>query len=484
MQQNPQILSSTYKSFRNAQKQNVQGHEFIEIEPITKSSALYEFELSGNEPLGFGIGTGFRVQGVFQSKATGADSEWITATADDIKKVTLQPNWFDHFIKQVDVFYVNNQVNPNDMPPNTDAYINSFLYAHMHKDIKRMLCMEKCHPGNSVTVDHGNFKAKGATDTSTNEWHKYAESVFAKDQIEFLYTPLLKFPFYQDANYIYGEDGGFTQIPINALGRMQIRVFMLEDTSALFNKFTGNTSSYRFVLNKMTLLTRELRMSPTSGRQLQAYKGIHNYRGVTKIGVCESIAARNLTHRALLPNIDMPQGLFIFCLNKNVVNGTAKFQDMSLDGPFLPHNIKSVDVHLNGQHFSVKSPSIGSIGNFQMIRVNYANHIFKPPFGVLFDPEVATFNRVGMAEDYAYPHIYIDLTESGPHTRIQPVPADNNLVTNKLGDLTLILQFNTPDGATADSNYIITAFYTDHNLQLDMKTKRFSPLYNRNKNIN
>ena len=355
----------------------------------------------------------------------------------------------------------------------------------MHEDIKKLLCMEDCHPGNAVSVDHGDFKALGTASTATNAWTRYSAHVLGKDSISFLYTPLNQFPFYQDVNYVYGENGGFNVLPIQAMGKMQIRCFFREDTATIFNiAKPGNKNSYRFVLNKMTLLLKELKLSPQAARAMMSYKGSYLYRGLTKSGLCENPLPGAYTLRTSFNQVDCPEGFVAFCVNKKVVSGVAKFQDLSLDGGFLPHNVKSVDVHFNGQHFYNKLPNFGTLDNFQIQREKFGKMVARGPFGILMDPKKLTFNRQGISKDWAYPCVWVDLTETGPHTRLQTLHTDSmGYHTNKMGDLSILFNFEHPDGA-ADAMYIIVIYYTDFHIILDMKTKRFYPVYNKNKVIN
>jgi len=483
MEQNSQLVFPTYRNFRNAQRQHVHGYEYVEVEPSTKTDQLYEFELSSANPLAFGVATGFRVEGVFQCKGKEATDAWVNVPADDSKIVTLQQNWWDHYVKQVDVFYGNNPVNQDDMPPFINAYINAFMYAHMHKGIKKLLCMEECHPGRSVSVNHGNYKARGSTSTTTDDWTAYSKTVFNKDSVSFLYTPLHVFPFYQDVNYVYGENGGFNVLPLQTMGKLQVRVFFREDSSILFNKVDTNEKTYRFVLNKMTLLLKEVRLAPSVARSMASAKGTYLYRGLTKVAVTENVRGSDFTHRSTFPGIDMPEGIFIFCLDKTVLSGRAKFQDLSLDGTFKAHNIASCDVHFNGQHFYAKGPNFGHPGHFQIQRENFAKLVSRGPFGMLMDPDALTFERQGVHHDWSFPCVWLDLTESSPHTRLQTVHSDVNYMTNKMGDLTVVMNFESPNGAV-DALYVVVAYYTDTNLQLDMRTKKFYPVYNKNKIIN
>jgi len=482
MEQNAQLAFSSYKNFRNAQRQNVHGFHFVELEPITKTDSLYEFEIGGNHPLMFGPGTGFRVEGHFEYKTDAADAAWAVAPVTEAKKFTLIQNWMDSYVKQVDVWYANQQVACDDMPPFVESYVNTYIYAHMHRKTKRMLCMEKVHPGNGVTVDYGNWKARGTADTTTkDDWHKYAANILGVDNFSFVYNPMHKFPFYQDANYVHTVQPNI--VPIQAMGKMQIRMFLREDTSCLFNIMAANKNTYRFVLTKLTLLLKEMRLSPSMARTMMAFKGSHYYRGVTKVGICENVRLADFSHRATFPTIDLPEGLLIFCVDKKVLSGTVNFQDMSLDSCFYPHNIKSCDIHFHNQHFFIKEPNFGTFDNYQIKRDQYVRMLNRGPFGLLVDPDKVTFERQGEAKDWAFPCRWIDLTESSPHTRLQTVHLESQNVTNKMGDLTIVMNFDAPDGAK-DYMYVLVAYYTDTNLQLDMRTKKFYPIYNKNKTIN
>lgn len=488
MEQDPQTVFPVYKSFRNAQRQNVHGVQFVELEPISKSDTQFEFELSGNEPLAFGVGSGFRVEGKFEMKkpqgaAVGGvvppAPEWEMLTHEQAKKFSLVQNWFDHYVKGTEVFFVNNNITQDDIPPNIWAPLNAFLYAHMDKRVKRMMCMEKCHPGHGTSANHGNYRVGGVG--VTNEWTKYSENL-CEDKIEFVYIPLNKFPFHQDCNFVYGKKGGFTILPIAQLGRMQIRTFFKENSDMIFKKEQGDDYKYRFRLTKFTLLLKEYRMSPSYNRQLWSSKSTITYRGLTKIGICENLTAANFSHRAVIPNVDFPEALFIFCVDKRVISGTAQYQDLSIDGPFLKHNIKSVDVHFNGQHFFVNQPTFGTLENFQLRRENFHKWVKKGCFGYKFDEDVLSWDRQGKGYDCAFDNVWMDFCEEENDSRLQPI-SDQNLSTNKPGDLTVILNFHAPDGAT-DASYILIIYYTDFALQLDMKNKRFSAVYNRNKAIN
>ena len=491
MEQNSQLIWSPYQNFRNAAKQYVHNTEYVELEPTNKSDTLYEFELAGNDPICFGVACGFRVEGSFQTKkaptpATQAVPNppapvWETFSAENAKTVTVMQNWLDHYMK-TDIFHVNNLVNSHDMPPNVLPYVNDFIAAHLHKDIKKILCMEDCHPMNATTVDKNDWKAPAADPDVVNSWTRYAPSN-CKDKISFLYTPLSKFPMFQDKDYCFGPDGGFNYLPIQNLGRMHIRVFLKEDSSSIFHIPAAETAKFRFNLTKLTIVYKELRLAPSVYRQMASYKGTHLYRGLSFLGLCENGSSANFTHRMTVPNLDFPEGIFIMCLDKKIISGTSKATELSIDGPYLEHHITSVDLHWNGNHFFTKVPNAGTLDAFQLQRDNFAKMHKRGPFGIKMDPDLLTFTRQGLSKDLAYPNVWIDFTESGPHTRIQTVQTDQNYSTNRLGDLTIILNFKPPRAAN-DGTYCVICYYTDHCTIMDMKLKKIGATYNKSKTLN
>jgi hypothetical protein len=107
------------------------------------------------------------------------------------------------------------------------------------------------------------------------------------------------------------------------------------------------------------------------------------------------------------------------------------------------------------------------------------DHYEHPPFGVLQDPALITFEHLKEGGKYsAFPHIYIPLCPSGKETRIVPVGADGQVV-NKNGDLDITLKFGT--GGAKDSTYLAYIFYTDVNMILDLSSQTFTPVYKRSK---
>ena len=478
-----QLKFPSYQSYKNAGRQSIYGYEFVEVQPTTKTDTLYEFDLnSSHNPLCFGVGTGFRVTMGLQTKAEGA-TEWTNFGPENAKTCSLIQNYFEHYIKALDVFNVNSQVKNHDLPPNIDTYLNTFILAHMDKKIKKRLAIGPAHPYHAVTIDKGDFKAPGAASTATNSWTKYAAHVTG-GKFSFVYLPLNKWPFYQHQNYIKGPEGGYSLIPIHLLGgRMQTRLLFKDSSEHLFNQLEAvDKAKYRLVVSDVTLYLRELRLGPSTATTLRSSKSTHYYRGLTLFGLVENIPTQTFTFRTSLNSIDLPEGLFIFCVDKRVVSSTYKYQNLSLDGVFLHHNIKSLDVFFDGQPYITKTSKFGIVDTEQMNMEKYDRFFYCPPFGFKCDEDLLDYKRIGLQQDYCFDHLWVDFTVTGGKSRQQPLTSEVANLTNKTADLQITMNFG-PEGAH-DHSYIICAYYTDYSTSLDMRHKKFIGVYNKKQTIN
>ena len=478
-----QLKYPSFQSYKNAGRQSIFGYEFTEVQPTTKTDSLYEFDLnSSHNPLCFGVGTGFRVTMCLQTKAKGA-TDWTNFGPENAKTCSVIQNYFEHYIKALDVFHVNSQVKNHDLPPNIDTYLNTFILAHMDKRIRNRLAIGPAHPYHAVTVNKGDFKALGAgANAGTNSWTSYAAHVTG-GKFSFVYLPLNRWPFYQHQNYILGPEGGYSLIPIHLLGgRMQTRLLFKDTSDFLFKKITGDEADYRLNVSNVTLYLRELRLGPSTATTLKSYKSTHYYRGLTLIGLVENIPTQTFTFRTSLNSIDLPEGLFIFCVDKRVVSSTYKYQNLSLDSVFLDHNIKSIDVFFDGQPYITKTSTFGIVNSEQMNLEKFDKFFYSPPFGFKCDESILDYKRIGLQQDYCFDNLWLDFTVNGPKSRFQPLNSEVANLTNKTADLQLTMNF----GATGahDHSYIICAYYTDYSTSLDAKHKKFIRVYNKKQTIN
>ena len=452
-------------------KNQIKGTNIVALEPTTKTETLYEFELGSTEVLGFGLYSGFMVDGQFETQATANDA-WTVCGADEATKVTVQPNWFEHMVKQIDVFHINAEINPHDVPVTADAFLNSYLLAYMDHFTKMFLCPEPCNPGNAVTVEKEGWRA-----TATSDYAKYAKHIFGKE-VKFRYIPLFKFPFYQSPNFVL--DGKKpTALPMSLIGSLHIRLYLKDDCTKIFKKIDGNNANYRFKIKSIQLMVEEMRMGPTAEKQFTNQRRQLEFAGVTKLGMAHNIPTGIFTYTAKINKLYQPEGIFICCLPKSVVPGTYDFKDY-VDQVFLEHRIKSVDVYFGGKPFYSKKPTPYDLGAGLSDEKIFFDHLIAPPFGVFQKPSLLDYAKMQNGSKLsAYPHVYIDLTQGRPDSRIIPTNDPGTIVQNK-DFLEVVMQFDT-QGPNTNGTYFVYYFYTDSNIVFDPHAKRFLNVYNNTK---
>ena len=123
------------------------GSEFLKVNPTTKSSTRFEFELPCEREsfYRFGPFSGFEINGVFECKEAGTDT-FVTVPSDDFKKVQLVPNWFEHCIKSVDVCHGNEIIRSSNVPRTGDIFLNTYLYSAVDLEIKDLAFPQKANP--------------------------------------------------------------------------------------------------------------------------------------------------------------------------------------------------------------------------------------------------------------------------------------------------------------------------------------------------
>jgi hypothetical protein len=461
-------------NWRQGQKQFLWGSEYISISATTKTPTLYEFELPTGSTLLFGNQSGFYVRGMFQSKGSDeGDEKYDVVPATDASKVALVPNWFEHLLKDPQLYHGNMPLNPHDVPRYSDAYLNAYLYAHMYPETKRCLLPEALAPGRTANI-------KSSTTILTDAesaWQKYAPLVFGTRKLEFRYIPLHTFPFVQQTNFC--TDGRPpAAVPLEVLQKMSIQLQLKEDQSGIFMKKSDNNRDYRFKIENITLVVEEARMNPNMEKSFLNQKGLMHYAGLTKFAMAENINASVQQHKLRFQDVPMPEGLFIFALPKTALSGVVTNTTVTTK-VFRDHNISEVLIHFNNMPLSIKSPHIGDLGRREIEIKQMMDHYEHPPFGVLQDPTLISLDSVvGGGNTTAFPHVYIPLCPSGKETRIVPVGADGQVI-NKNGDLDITLKFGT--GGAKDVTYLAYIFYTDVNMVLDLSNQTFTPVYKRSK---
>ena len=175
--------------------------------------------------------------------------------------------------------------------------------------------------------------------------------------------------------------------------------------------------------------------------------------------------------------VPFPEGIFIFALPKKVIGSSWSFSEQDATKPiFLKHNIESVSLEFNGETLSLKDPHFGDITNDLIELKNFVDHIAFPPFGMHVDQsQILRKDLANSFGDTNFPLIYLNLCTENKNRII--AHQNNGSGISKDADLNICLKFGT-EGAAADSTYIIYLFYTDYNMTLDLRTRRFAPYYN------
>lgn len=455
---------------KNVKAQALHGVEILTIQPTTSSPEVYEFDLPTNSIVMFGPASGFLVKCIIEKE--GEDKSWSSIPAEDASKFTLQPNWFEHMIKDIGVFQNNTRLNSHDVPKSADPFLHTYLFAHMHPETKKYLFPEPQNPGNFMPTKKADFDL--ATETSL--WRTYAKNLFSKHMITFRYIPPFTFPFYQQANFcVDGKPPAV--IPMPLVGKMTISLYMKDSLINVFMKPATNVGKYRFRIFSIELIVEEARCKVSFEKQFLSGKKLFHYEGMSRVAIAENIASSDLNHRCRFQNVSMPEGLFICALPKTAVNGTYK-SVLPKDVVFEKHNIKSVEVKFGDMPLAIKFPKYGDFRSHIMEIKSFIEHNENPPFGVLQDPKLVNFESIYEGGDETvYPHVYMYLCPSGKESRIVPI-GDDGQTTSQTRDLDININFNS-GGATANVSYLIYIFYSDISMVFDMNTRQFYQYYNR-----
>lgn len=466
---------------RGGIRQSMFGTELNVLEPVnvieSPQPRQIDFDISAKRPILCEQNTRLVMTGVFEEKGVAEDAVWVPIKIAEAADVMVQPLFFEQLIRSFELYCDNQLIKTWDEPSYVGFFLNMFMYWCMDPLLKRILCPQACHPANGIptTAKSWNFAATG-------DWIKYAPSIFTEGLISFTWVPLFVFPFYQGSNWIMDKSPPCC-VPINHLGKFTFRITFKDNWTGIFRKrLAANAKSYRFNLTKCQMVIEEVRMNPTLERSLyQSSKKTLAFPGVTRLAQTETPSMGAYTHLAKFSSIYMPEGIFIYALDKKVVGGTYKFGDMPAGvwGPmFARHNLIDCAVEFAGVGMALKEPNMFQINDDLMDPINTLDHMgAHAPFGMLTDPARFTLDAVqnGFAKT-DFPHVHYNLCVGSGSERMVPALTDDPNIVTKMGDLVVKLKFGD-GGAPQDMMYIVYVYYTDVNIMLDMKTKRFYAAY-------
>ena len=454
--------------------QPVLGSEFHTIEPtevIPDVPKVVEFLYKKQQPntLSLGQNTYFQVTGRFEKRSKPQDTQiygdWTETAATDVPKFTLAPNWWSHLITVFEIWHGDVKIWSSDEARHVPAWLEAWLYASMHADLKKKLMPQKTHPGYCVPTDFSKWIATGTA--ADSQYLPYANLVVGKSNFTFDWIPFQVPFFFQNPNYL--EPGEVQRIlPTHDLDDIKIRFQFADDqgTGLIFKNVATNTDQYRFKLLKLELKCEQYRLNP---HFKAAPKSTLTYLGTTRILKMETIQAGERFFRVELKNAQMPEGFVFFFLPKDVVGGTYNFKDMA-ERVFTKHNIERVTLSYKDRNLFYKEPHPGMIKDQDMNRKLYFDYLNQPPFGVKFCPDLLTYEAIndGWA-DSCYPHVFINMLNFGDKSRIVPFQDNNGNLYDKPEKLEMNITFNP--GAPAASTLFVYMYFTDNNLTLDMKDK-------------
>ena len=465
-------------SWKVGTKQQLHGSEYEVIKPLKAIDEVQikqlEYDILTNNPILFGTNTHFKVGGRFEKKA--AAGEWETMVAADSADVILVPNWLEVLIQSFDLYFGNQLVRHHDISSYVPAFINMMLYSTMDKEVKKYLCPEDTHPARCVPTSDTKWEFANGL------WTAYAAEVLKDEAIKFSWIPLFTWPLHQAPNFLLAE-GGMKALPaLRNMGKLSLRITFKDSFDCIWRKrLPANTNSYRWRFTQMDLALQEARVNPAVDRLLFSPTGkskVLHYPGVTQIMKAETITATTFFYNVKFEKVAMPESLLVVALPKKVVASTYSYNEHTAGNPqFLVHNIESVSLDFDGEPLHLKQPNIGDLGNSEMRMKRYLDNITFPPFGLDIDQEKLT--RSDVANSFAgtnFPRVYLNLCTAKDRLRIVP-QLNSGGVLSRDCDFTVSVKFNNT-GSTPDATYIFIICYTDFNLTLDLRTRKFTPHYN------
>ena len=465
-------------------KQRIVSNIFQRLEPSSRVDPVpthIDFDLKDFFNFWYmGPNTYIEVKGQFQSctpqdntkEPPTPQTAWAGVAANDSANVVVEPNWFESLIKRIEVHHGGVAVYTSDEGASMSHLVNTYLYNYMNKDVKKKLCPQACHPGNGVP------SKKGAWDIGEDtEWQHYSKSIFlgGTSHVVFNWVPMHVFPFFQGKNYLENEP---KLMPMPALKPMLVRFYLNDNPMSIFKKKANNKKLYRFALSSFAICYEQVKLSTNAHRMLMSNK-VLEYPGVTRLTKRVTINTGDMSSVTTIPNIPMPESIFVFAVPKEVPNGTFLYQNATTTDVFLAHNITGVKFAYGNQNFFELEPHIGMITKTPIENKLVTDLRDYPPFGLMFDEEKINFDAVkDGAKNTPYPHVYVNFCCDKDGSRLLPINEKgiqgsvlknfvNAQKVKTYNPLDLTFTFEAP-GAAANATYIVYMVYTDNYVVLDM----------------
>lgn len=424
----------------------------------------------------FGPNTRFVVRGQFQGMTPSKDGDppnpWESLSSSECEQVIVAPNWLESLIVSFTISIGNKLIRSSKEEKYVTPFLNAWKYNFMDVDQKKRLCPQDCSTGYGVPSKTGN---EGWSFEEGSEWRQYGPKIFGNKRIDFDWTPLDVPPFFQGTNYLQEQP---KICPMANLDKITVRIHFHEHPDSIFQNKAGNEKKYRFYFRDLYFVAEELYLDKTFQKSLLgAKKGEMRYQGVTRHQVSLKVPGGSTSHKGTFEKVFFPEGIFIFAIPNEVLDGNYTYARNPDGNVFSQHNIEKITFAFDGDLFFLEEPNIGNVNNDLMEKRQYNEYLNgAAPFGLKVDKSKITLHSLKEgAKNSPYPHVHVNFCNFGGKSRIIPKVRDGSILQER-HDLDYTLFFNrnlAPNGVT----FITYIYYTDCNLIYDQKSCIFKSDY-------
>jgi len=415
-----------------------------------------------------GIQTRFHVKGTFEM--TNQDGDWIPIPYEQGEKVKVCQNWFERRILAFSVYLSNIDTTHliNSEPFCSAAYLNMLAYAHMEPELKRIICLEPAHPGNSCCALKSDFDFDG------EKWKEYSRSIFNSGKFHFSYIPLNTFPFYQAGDFANQPQRA---VPSSILHdpKIVIQWYQGADKMTFVKRDQTDTTQYRVSYEEMKLSIEIARPNPHISLESRIPKSL-SYLGESRKGKSKRTDGTNELNIEF-DHVRLPSSILIFALTKAALgNNTPDPEDAKVE--FLKHQIDFFQLLFN-EHVYYSSKTMPQLENLGMeIPLVLQTHTKHPILGIPIDKEKTSGELlVDDGKNYSFPHQYVRLSAGYDQRMLPEIGSMSDF--QREGKLTVLIHFL--DGAHFQDNAQIACFLMyaeDANLHIDVLKKLYNNPYN------
>lgn len=485
--------------------QTILREDIVEIEGQLRHDNSWEFELASQHSVIFDLACGFNVDCSFMVYKDSNDTVGQHIPMTELPNILLQRNWFEHLISECTVLHKNNSLNFNDFPIQCEPFLNTLLYAYMDPITKSFRGQEQAHPIHTCVP--GSSKWLLTNDESKKKYKEYALHIYDKNQVNFLWKPLHWFPFDQNSD-IDNPSKLYTPLPMKSIGKLNVRLRLHKNSEKVFFKkpivtprtseapqgetdaarrareeadrlastLTPSPKIYKIVINKISLVFKELVLNPMIEQRLMSSGKTMYFPGVSKYGSTENVPAGLSAFTANFKKLPFPEGILIFALPNASLSDQYNFNNATtLDKVLMAHNVDYYDFKVKNSNYTLRQKNFGQISDEIIAKDLTQNYLIDPPMGVPFDMSLINYNTVLGGFKYTdYPHIYIDLKGKGNNSRKVPLGDNSGEMVKEMLEMSVTLYFKPTSNA---GTYYFIFYFSDIICSYNIKDGIFKGIY-------